>query len=448
MLVLRINMDESHLCPLCLKTYQRHDLLLRHRRRCQGFKSRTRRKACNACVQAKAKCSYTRPCGRCTQRAISCEYAQPSDPDPEDQSQPSTGQGELSSFHLSVPLTGFIEPAPSLDTGTIMQGAGQNAIDPLAFLDFPIVELEHPLNGSTSTSTIQYSMEHLVQVLQQYPKSLLRDDFNSPFLHRSLYDEDVPDMTTLAKTSMAICCGSAMETVDGARFARHAMDAERQRLIQSFPMAMCMQQWDALHAMLVYGVLELRSSLQPRDDAWKQKSHFRGLKDPFLAKMTRSFVQSHLDVPGFDLTSTATRPSQTWEQWSVAETARRTIFLANLLHFLSNHDLESGESLPYYEPLNDELIYSMPLPCDHILWTARTEQDWRVAMDYCQKNAPPSIADLPSTFHLGQGSFTLQYVLCNFSKDYLQTTLVHHVGFGGSDELRNFIILCALKQFT
>lgn len=326
-----------------------------------------------------------------------------------------------------------------------MQVTDQNAIDPLAFLNFPVVDLERPLN--INPSAIQYSMGDLAQVLQQYPKSLLRDDFNSPFLHRSLYDEDVPDMTTLSRTSMAICCGSAMETADGARFARHAMDVERQRLIASFPAYMCMQQWDALHAMLMYGVLELRSSLSPRHDEWKQKSHPRGLKDPFLAKMTRSFIQSHLDTPGSDLMSTSVQPSQTWEQWSVAETARRTIFLVNLLHFLSNHDLKSGEISPYYEPLNDELIYKMPLPCDHILWTARTEQDWRLALDYCQTNRSPSMTDLPSIFQ-GSGHCTLQYALSNSSKDYLQSMSVHNIGFGGSDELRNFIILCALKQFT
>jgi hypothetical protein len=53
------------------------ELLLRHRRRCQGPKKSTnRRKACDACVQAKAKCSYAQPaCSRCAMRGAPCVYA-------------------------------------------------------------------------------------------------------------------------------------------------------------------------------------------------------------------------------------------------------------------------------------------------------------------------------------------------------------------------------------
>ena len=321
-----------------------------------------------------------------------------------------------------------------------MQGV-PDAIDPLALLDFPVADLD-PIDANPR---VQYSLQNLAQVLQQYPKSLLRDDFASPFLHRSLYDEDVPDMTTLAKTSMAVCCASATETADGAHFARRAMDVERQRLIQSYPSYLCMQQWDALHAMLLYGILELRSSLSPQQDEWKQKSYSKGLKDPFLAKMTQSFIQTYLNTPGFNLLSNS-EPSQTWEQWAVSETARRTIFLANLLHFLSNHDLQTGKPSLYYEPLDEELICNMPLPCSHALWTARTEQDWRLTMEYCQNNASPT-TDLSSAFHLGSGCFSLRYLLTNFSSDYLQAMVVQNIGFGGSDQLRSFIILCALKQF-
>jgi hypothetical protein len=49
---------------------------MRHRRRCQGpRKLMNRRKACDACVQAKAKCCYTQPtCSRCTKRGMQCVY--------------------------------------------------------------------------------------------------------------------------------------------------------------------------------------------------------------------------------------------------------------------------------------------------------------------------------------------------------------------------------------
>ncbi|KAJ5593830.1 uncharacterized protein N7459_000038 [Penicillium hispanicum] len=315
----------------------------------------------------------------------------------------------------------------------------------LGLLNVPVAEVGEWV---ANAPVMQYSLQDMVHVLEQYPKLLLRDDFSSPFLHRSLYDEDVPDMTTLARTSMAVCCGSAMETPDGARFARHAMEVERQRLIESYPTYQCMQQWDALHAMVVYGILELRTSSGLGRDEWKQKSYSKGLKAPFLAKMTRAFTRSHLESPGADLMSASSLPLQSMESWTVAETARRTIFLANIIHFLSHHDPVTGKPSPYYEPLDDELILNLPLPCSHALWSVRTEPEWRLTMEYCQSNSSPSTTDFPSAFHLVPGCLTLKFLLGHFSREYLQTVLVSNLGFGGSDELRSFVILCALKQFT
>lgn len=292
----------------------------------------------------------------------------------------------------------------------------------------------------------QYTLGELTRVLEQYPNLLVRDDFTSPFLHRLLYDEEVPDMTTLVRTSMAVCCGSAMETADGARFARQAMDMERQRLIQTYPSYSCTQQWDALHAMIVYGILELRASYGTGKDSWKQKVHSKGLKAPFLVKMTQGFIQSHNNTPDSSLLS-VNDSSLNFERWNVAETARRTVFLANILHFLSHHDPNTGSRLPYYEPLDDELVLNMPLPCSHALWSARTEQEWRLTIDYGAANLDPIVYDLSSAFHLAPSYLTLKYLLENFSSDSLTSIVTPNFGFGGSDELRSFIVLCALQQF-
>ncbi|KAJ5087089.1 hypothetical protein NUU61_008396 [Penicillium alfredii] len=395
---------------------------MRHRRRCRGSqKPPTRRRACNACVQAKAKCSYTQPsCSRCAARGAPCEYLSTAPEaaakftrleDPRELAGPDEASWPLENFQLS-PFE-------------------------LSMSGFPDLTQDH----------VDCSLQDLVHLLGQYPKSLLRHDFCSPFLHRALYEQEVPDMATLVKSSMAICCGSAMETTDGIRFARHAMDVERQRLIESYPSYQCMQQLDALHAMLIYGILELRASSEDTKEDWKQKTHAKGLKSPFLAKMTKGFIHSHLDASDRGLMLGSTQSLlYTWVQWQVAETARRTIFLANIVHFLSNYDLEGGRQSPYYEPLDDELILNLPLPCSHALWSARTDQDWTLTKDFSENNA--SSTDLFSAFQLGSDTMTLGYLLSNFSKEYLLANLVHTAGFGGSDELRAFVILCALKQFS
>lgn len=208
-----------------------------------------------------------------------------------------------------------------------------------------------------------------------------------------------------------------------------------------------MQQWDALHAMLVYSILELRASYADGNDSWKQKSCSKGLQAPFLVKTIRVFIQSHSLNLGEDLTSQTHISMQSFQQWTVSETARRTIFLANIVHFLSNHDPETGRPSPYYEPLDDDLILSMPLPCNHALWTALTEQEWRLAMEYCQTNLSPNIDNRSSAFTSMSGCYTLKSLLENLSHDSLRNSISSDLGLGSSDELRRFVILCAIKQF-
>ncbi|KAJ5814537.1 hypothetical protein N7474_006314 [Penicillium riverlandense] len=314
--------------------------------------------------------------------------------------------------------------------------------------------VNRPMSGSKAldsnfTPPAESNLRGLVHLVCQYPHSLLRDEFCTPFLHQGLYDEDTPDITTLERTSMAICCGAAMEAPDGARFTRRTMDVERRRLIDAYPSYQCMRQWDALHAMLIYELLEMKASSQQETESWKQKPKAKGLKSPFLAKMTRYFTQCHLETPSEDLLAPlGVSPMQTLEQWRVAETSRRTIFLAHIVHFLSNYDFKSGKQSIYYEPLDDYMFLNLPLPSSHALWTARNEQEWKFTFEFQQNNITPMVSD-PSTPHsLGAAGMTLQHLLSNFDKEFLRTSFTRTAGFGGSDELRHLIVLCALEQLT
>jgi hypothetical protein len=73
-----------------------------------------------------------------------------------------------------------------------------------------------------------------INLLAQYPKLLLQDDFYCPFVHRTLFNEHVADMTILPHTSMAICCGGALGARDAASYVKRAIDAQRQSLIESY----------------------------------------------------------------------------------------------------------------------------------------------------------------------------------------------------------------------
>ncbi|EPS29832.1 hypothetical protein PDE_04782 [Penicillium oxalicum 114-2] len=550
----------THICDFCFKSYQRRDLLLRHRRRClRSDKPTTRRKACNACVQAKAKCCYTQPtCSRCAKRNIVCKYASMpqraarvtppfssnatsasipassssfEDPSPLDKHdvrttnlallwsrQSSLGDPDadptvswtsqnfpwdMDTINLASvvsPPADLVhdmtpDPAPAITTRPQsvyfpeLSSTSQQSY-PMLDEEIPALAVSNTLNQSKmaridssgannspraflSTGDVSgVRQADCARLLQQYPKFLLQDDFYCPFLHRTLFSDNVPDTTMLPHTSMAICCGSALGNKEGVGYTRRAIDAQRQSLIESYSSYHCLQQWDALHAMLLYEILEMGTASIKDTERWKLKRRTRGLKSPFLLKMTQCFSRSHLDPKGLGILPD-TQTQDDWSQWAVAETARRTMFLANIINFFSNRDLESGHQSPYYEPLNDELVLKMPLPCQHAVWSARTRNEWCKATQMARPDdltgpsgpltdaeaaygAPdshdtslatdPDIAvdeQLPN-YH---DSPSLSSLFATFTKDHLRAKVSANAGFADSNELCSFVILCALEQF-
>lgn len=66
-----------------------------------------------------------------------------------------------------------------------------------------------------------------------------------------------------------------------------------------------------------------------------------------------------------------------WQTWIVEETLRRILFLANIVNTLARR--RHPENPSYYEALDEELIFSMPLPAPDIMWKASTAEEWEVA---------------------------------------------------------------------
>lgn len=249
------------------------DLLVRHRRRCQGpRKSANRRKACNACVQAKVKCCYTQPtCSRCVKRGTECVYAASpakSIPDhlerseavaaPNSDLQSSSSRiGNLATpsqfFELDLPAWQFPASPYSLDTfgmtlahlanppqvtlpgltttqpsivhenPEIAPPSQMLSLSPTSRSIPPPAPIDPSSSDSVSSPATPPSSTSLalVRVLHEYPSLLMKGSFLSPFLHLSLYSlysNVVPDMTFLPLTSMAICCGSGISMSDGNRF--------------------------------------------------------------------------------------------------------------------------------------------------------------------------------------------------------------------------------------
>lgn len=465
---------------------------MRHRRRClRSTKAATRQKACHRCVQAKAKCCYSQPaCSRCIKRGLNCQYAENttvyremsfaarkkskqapetcestdlcdspsvvSSHSPPTVSAPDTEDRSWASREFTWPLD--VASLPSLEFDPAVMGGSPSrslAISgsyPAMAHTSPIVPIFQTQPMPTPPNDFVYSRAASIPqqppVLTQYPELLLQDDFSPPFLHRALFAENSVDMTKLPHTSMAICCGSGRSTKNGARYIQRAMDAQRQMIIEGYPMYVCLEQWDALHAMLLYEILELSTAQDLDIDDWRRKICGKGLKSPFLLKMAVCYTNEHSKT--LMLTP---ETEKSWVPWAVAETNRRTVFLANMVNFISNWNHETGKQSPYYGPINDDLILSLPLPCSQRLWTARSEEDWQMvvrtgeAVDIFGAPTPPQGLDVIGGEGVSLNSVqTLQEIFANFSKEYIRANL-GAPGVGDSDQLRSLIIHCALDQF-
>lgn len=162
---------------------------------------------------------------------------------------------------------------------------------------------------------------------------------------------------------------------------------------------------------------------------------------PKLRNPNISVFSDPSSLPDSEITST-------WSRWRTTETARRTIFFANILNFYTNRDHSTRMQSPYYKPLNDELILNMPLPCKEAAWLARTEEDWSAAMNEHRPvlNHISSAANSPGYDALSAET-SLNAILLKYTKESLQVEVGGNVGFGDSDELRRLIILSAAEQF-
>ena len=301
--------------------------MMRHRRRCQGPKRLiNRRKACDACVQAKAKCCYTQPaCLRCVKRGTQCVYTASSGaPDQEGQTEimnslnlASSNQSlefDLSGFDFSassLPLDFFDTTmtevsAPFLASGpAIVEPSTDKPSESTSCDSLPHQLSAEPDNGPIldsfslpSKDTDWYPSSPLcqiVRVLGGYAPLLTKGSFFSPFVHLSqhpLNGNNEPDLTSFPQTSMAICSSSGINLSTEKQFFKRAMLAARQRLIDDFPSLECMQQWDAVHAMSIYESLELGERVGDESGSWRLRPPIKGLGSPFFLKAQCSFYFS------------------------------------------------------------------------------------------------------------------------------------------------------------
>lgn len=261
-----ISSDTVSPCFSVADTIATGDLLMRHRRRCRGpAKSGNRRKACDACVQAKAKCCYTQPtCSRCAKRGTRCLYSAPSAVQawnyPAHMEEASSVRTQslqscplacsqssipelppwnfplspypLDTFDLNVADFANVSPVPHL--GSPIE---RSYISPITHGNSPPTSLTQTSNDSTrSPSNTPTSSTPLIltRILGDYPSLLIKGSCFSPFLHLPKVKNVEPDLASFPFTSMAICSSIGMNLSTDKQFFRRAIDAARHGLIGNF----------------------------------------------------------------------------------------------------------------------------------------------------------------------------------------------------------------------
>jgi len=136
-----------------------------------------------------------------------------------------------------------------------------------------------------------------------------------------------------------------------------------------------------------------------------------------------------------------------WLTWSVAETSRRIVFLAHIVNYFATRDAKTGEADPYYEPLNDEMIWNMPLPCSAAAWDAQTGQEWLSVLRKQNENFATDSQSVSLSQVFAQEP-TIKSLMANFSKDYIKSQYAGDMGFRDTVSFRNLVVHCALEQLS
>lgn len=131
--------------------------------------------------------------------------------------------------------------------------------------------------------------------------------------------------------------------------------------------------------------------------------------------------------------------------WLVGETARRTVFLAHIVNYLASKDPKTDEISPYYESLDDGMIWNMPLPCSSAAWEAKTEKEWLNVLrsQHQIAGSEDQAVSLSEVYALEP---TIKSLLTKFTKEQLKLQYASNVGLENSDSYRNLVVHCALEK--
>ncbi|KAJ5762835.1 hypothetical protein N7533_001516 [Penicillium manginii] len=312
--------------------------------------ARSRQKSCIACAEGKRRCNRQTPdCSRCLAQGLVCTYKSAWPPKRQIIS------NQLQSSHL---LEAGPESPPASSETLLFMPLDQFYIDdtnvgipwltPMPSL-LSIPSLSPAAIYPETTILDKWSTNQLLRNIKSYPQEFVITR-KTPFIHSRLYDAYLPDAIQDAFTVLAAYSIKTSETED---LVFRILESKTTGLVeQDIHTSTLPQILAAVHALMLFQIVQLF------DGDIRQ----------------RSLAEQHMDILriwAFQLQERAASltPAITWQEWIVAESARRTIIFVMMIEglYLS---LKTG-CCP-----NVKAMSILPFTSKTTLWDLGTSASW------------------------------------------------------------------------
>ncbi|KAJ6542765.1 hypothetical protein B0H19DRAFT_1000510 [Mycena capillaripes] len=314
----------------------------------------TRKKSCQKCAEAKARCSLQRPiCSRCQSKSLECHWFTPDSPSASNASPPPNAFSRVNSNPGSVENPRYsIESPPTLESVRI----GSRWLDPII-----------PPPGGIPKKFTPQTIQYMSRVFKSYATVMVKDDALPPIVHPLqpvVSQQPLCNCRTLLRMWENKAPGSEL-------LVRDTIWREMNRLFEEHHGYDHLTLLGACQAYLLYSI------------------HLFFSADPDTSRMIDSATMINLQGLASSIysrgVSAGLYPSDTlleWESWIIAEAKRRTLYSM----YTFDHIFNYSQNMTSY--IGTELG-NLPLPSNKALWAASTKDIW-------EKEYQRYIAEWPS----------------------------------------------------
>ncbi|KAJ7157851.1 C6 finger domain protein [Mycena crocata] len=318
----------------------------------------TRKKSCQHCSDAKARCSLQRPrCSRCQTRGLVCHYFTVDSP-------LVANDALTPSMHNSSPSA---ENAAAGSCSTVpANDSSDPRYQPITTLECPptsesvrigsrwLDALVPPPPGNPPKKFSPRTIQYMSRVLNSYATVMMKDEALPPIIH--------PFQSGSPQRPLANC-RSLLRMWDGKAPGSELMVRETvlREMSKLFEEHQAYDHSTLLSACQAYLLYSIHFFFDPDSES------------PAMIDTTTIInlqeLASAMSLTGMHSSDAVHRIRPTWESWIMAEAKRRTLYTMymfdNVFNFSQNTDSYTATELG-----------KLPLPSNKTLWAASTKDEW------------------------------------------------------------------------